>query len=338
MLATWIPIGLLVALLALTSCDGTTPQEPPPFQYPPPYCEINQCSFQLAYVWAGNIMVFDGATGGTRQLTTSDVNNTDLDAEWSPDGTRIALTRYSAVGGPGSSTPAATTNVYVMNADGSGVMRVTGGAAGSLKRSHSPTWSPRGDAIAFSSDGGPCSEWECGALAIYVQELSEGSVARSVAWQGLDPAWSPDGSRIAFVGLTGGDYPGALRLVNPDGSGLTEVPLAISGVLSGLTWSPDGTRIALSACNPACNIYVVRPDGSGLIQLTTSDHECESGVFEAVCGADSPTWSSDGTRIAYARASLDGEGRIMMIPADGGEPVVLVGHGAARGHQPSWRP
>ena len=321
MRATRIPIGLFVALLALTSCDGTLPQEPAPR------------SFELAYWLAGNILIFDGATGGTRQLTIDGAPNLLADPEWSPDGSRIAFTRYSGVGGSPWSSPPATADVYVMFADGTGMTRVTGNAAGSLVWSRSPTWSPRGDAIAFSGDKGLCV-YECGALAIYVQELSEGNVPRSVAPEGLDPAWAPDGSHIAFIGLTGGDYPGSLRLVNPDGSGLTEVPLAISGFffLGGPTWSPDGTRIALSACNPVCNIYVVRPDGSDLIQLTTSVLDCSG------CGALAPAWSPDGTRIAYTAVQHDESGtqlgRIMAIPADGGEPVTLV----ALGYQPSWRP
>jgi hypothetical protein len=296
------------------------------------YCEAGQCSFELAYSLDGNVLIFDGATGGIRQLTNDDVPMLPSPA-WSPDGGRIAFTRYSGVGGSGWSSPPATADVYVMYADGTGMTRVTGNAAGSLVWSHSSTWSPRGDAIAFSGDKGACV-YECGALAIYVQELSEGSVPRSVAPEGFAPAWSPDGSRIAFVGLTGGDYPGSLRLVNPDGSGLTEVPLAIDGfhLLGGLDWSPDGTRIAISACNPVCNIYVVRPDGSGLIQLTTSVLDCSG------CGALTPAWSPDGTRIAYTAFHYNESGtqlaRIMAIPAAGGEPVTLV----APGTSPSWRP
>jgi Tol biopolymer transport system component len=176
--------------------------------------------------------------------------------------------------------------------------------------------------------------YECGALGIYVQELREGSVPRYVGPDGLDPAWSPDGSRIAFVGLTGGDYPGSLRVVNADGSGLTEVPLALSGflILGGPAWSPDGTRIALSVCNQGCNIYVVRPDGSDLTQLTTGVHD------RIWCGAVTPAWSPDGTRIAYTSVQYSECGtpwaRIMEIPAEGGEPVTLVD----AGWSPSWRP
>lgn len=294
-------------------------------------CEPGQCSFELAYWLAGNILIFDGATGGTRQLTIDGAPNLLAAPEWSPDGSRIAFTRFSGVGGSGWSSPPATADVYVMFAEGTGMTRVTGNAAGSLVWSRSPTWSPRGDAIAFSGDKGLCV-YECGALAIYVQELSEGSVPRSVAPEGLAPAWSPDGSRIAFIGLTGGDYPGSLRLVNPDGSGLTEVPLAIGGLLEGLSWSPDGTRIAFSVCNLVCDIHVVWPDGSGLIQLTTSVHLCD------FCGARSPAWSPDGLSIAYTAVQYNESGtswaRIMEIPADGGEPVTLVDSGWL----PSWRP
>lgn len=267
------------------------------------YCQAGQCSFELAYSLNGNILIFDGATGGIRQLTNDGLSH---DPAWSPDGKRIAFARYILGDEPRWS-------VYVMNSDGSGVTRVTGPGF------RSPTWSPQGNALAFSSwSSASCpGDRYCGA--IYVQELSEGSVIRQVAASGFEPAWSADGSRIAFVGHNGlindEDYY-SLRLVSPDGSGLTEITPSTWFYTTSPTWSPDGTRIAFSMGG---HIYVVRDDGTGLTQLTTH------------WGALTLAWSPDGTRVAYG--TRDNVITIMEILAGGAGPTIMISGGS-----PSWRP
>ena len=284
-------------------------------------CEPAQCNFQLAYQFEDNIFVVDGPTQVIRQLTSTGTNR---DPAWSPDGSRLAFVRDN--GGEG------WRDIAVMNADGSNVTRVIApeyySDPGSSEQYPvwvaSPTWSPRGDALAFVSCSNECS--------LFVQQLSDGG-RRLVAAPGFpggvvfgsSAVWSPDGNRIAFFGfhglLIGGDdtpfY--SLRLANADGSGVTEIVPVTGANMEGATWSPDGTRIAFSMNS---DIYVVHADGSGLRRLTT------------YAFAESPAWSPDGTRIAYARFSSDPEPRIMAIPAAGGEPVMLV----APGTRPSWRP
>ena len=91
-------------------------------------------------------------------------------------------------------------------------------------------------------------------------------------------AWSPDGKWIAFVRPYG-----KLFLVHPDGSGLHTVPLQIpegTGAQNP-SWSPDGTLIVFSLQRAdAAEIYVVRPDGSGLRRVTAA----------AGAQAESPDW------------------------------------------------
>jgi Tol biopolymer transport system component len=90
-------------------------------------------------------------------------------------------------------------------------------------------------------------------------------------------AWSPDGEWIAFIGADG-----TLGLVHPDGSEQHAIPLgpdiAIDGATGGATWSPDGAWIAFSA-RPAGgddpDIFVVRPDGSELQQVTDTPSVAE---------------------------------------------------------------
>jgi TolB protein len=93
-------------------------------------------------------------------------------------------------------------------------------------------------------------------------------------------------------------------------------------------WAPDGTRIAfVGAVGEAGEIFVVRPDGGGLTQVT------HVGNSDAEVGA--PVWSPDGTRIAY----VDGQNfRLMVVNADGTGLRALAGSVSYAFPIPSWSP
>jgi Tol biopolymer transport system component len=138
------------------------------------------------------------------------------------------------------------------------------------------------------------------------------------------PAWSPDGSRIAFVkGRT-------LSTVALDGTGRTVVLRQVDRDIWWPAWSPDGTRLAFvtdTETRPA--LEVVRADGTGLRWLT--------GGLDDNFGA--PAWSPDGTRLATVRGEFDQ--RIDVVRADGTGRRTLrhvLLEGAEWGGTPTWSP
>src|SRR5207247_8008882 len=107
-------------------------------------------------------------------------------------------------------------DIYVMNADGSGVSRLTNTPATDID----PAWSPDGRRIAFASDGDGTHR----IYDIYVMNADGSGVTRLTndpvtAW---GPAWSPDGTKIAFESYRDGN--GEIYVMMPDGSAGTTRP------------------------------------------------------------------------------------------------------------------
>ena len=168
--------------------------------------------------------------------------------------------------------------------------------------------------IAFASERDGNSD-------IYIMDADGGNVRQLTdsPEEARAPAWSPDGSQIAFASGpslgTRGVY-----VMNADGS---NVRLLTNRAVPGtsLTWSPDGTEIAferLSGYGPG--IYVMNADGGNVRQLT-----------DAWTSNLSPDWSPDGTQIAFS--SFD----IYVMDADGGNLRRLT-DGSGSDWAPAWSP
>ena len=126
------------------------------------------------------------------------------------------------------------------------------------------------------------------------------------------PAWSPDGSRIAFHSLRDGNL--EVYTVDPDGSNpvnLTNDPAADSRP----AWSPDGASIAFSSRRNGgdIDIFTMNADGSAPVDITRNEAYADYW----------PAWSPDGTRIAFA-SNRDGDFDIYVMDADGSNPVNLT--------------
>lgn len=138
------------------------------------------------------------------------------------------------------------------------------------------------------------------------------------------PAVSPDGQTIAVASRLGGSW-GGIYLLDRFGKGRTTL-VSHSTFDGSPAWSPDGTKLALRSELPGPSgsygrIFVINRDGTGLRQVSpeTVDYTYDDG----------PTWSPDGTRIAYSH-----NGVLTVINADG-TGVTSLGIG---GMYPAWSP
>ncbi len=148
----------------------------------------------------------------------------------------------------------------------------------------------------------------------------------------FSPAWSPDGSKIAFS-RDGGYQRRDIYVMNADGSSQIRLTGG-DGFYDMPSWSPDGTKIAFTS-QPYRNsdIYVMNADGSNPVRLTVDDADPAYDF--------SPAWSPDGARIAFSsdRAGVEGAESsfdIYVINADGSNPVRLTNTGG--NSEPAWSP
>jgi Tol biopolymer transport system component len=140
------------------------------------------------------------------------------------------------------------------------------------------------------------------------------------------PAWSADGSQIAFfTNRDAGDY----EVYKMDADGANPVRLTTSGGDDGgPAWSPNGAKIAFhSARDGTFEIYSMNADGSSQTRLTP----LANGGFEA-----DAEWSPDGTKIVFW-SDTDGDSDIYTMNADGSGRTQLTFNGASDTH-PVWSP
>jgi len=144
-----------------------------------------------------DIWFVDRITGNRTNLTNNS-NITDADPAWSPDGSEIAFNRQFT-----DANSNFINEIYMMNADGSNIRRLTFG----LTNVQALSWSPDGSEIAFSAN-----------QDIYVMHADGSNIRQLTSNPALDyvPEWSPDGRRITFESDRNGSWD--LYVIHADGT------------------------------------------------------------------------------------------------------------------------
>ena len=215
---------------------------------------------RVAFV-GGDILVVNLADGSIANLTNHLGGSSPA---WSPDGATIAFT----------SNRDGLTELYVMNADGSSVRRLTD----HIGFNGRPAWSPDSSRIALGC------ELEIGNQDICTINADGSGLVRLTTDPARDSGAVFTSGRIAFVTERFG--PETIAVLDDEGT--------VRGVSEGTdpAWSPDGTRIAFTNRG---DVFVVAAAGGTAINLTKD-----------ALGYYGPVWSPDGGEVAFGGTSIVG--------------------------------
>jgi Tol biopolymer transport system component len=215
-------------------------------------------------------------TGGRVRPLVASSGTDECCAAWSPAGSKLAFDRF------GTNSPF---TVVVSQADGSNAHEIAVGIR--------PVWSPGGREIAYTSSPSP------GPTRIYLVRPNGTNKRRASSLGIVDarsPAWSPDGSRLAFNAERTYPSPHFIDVVGADGR--TEHRLATVGAsTSGPAWSPDGRLIAFSTENDRyTKLLVASSDGKTTRTLLKRSTPSLNSI-------DAIGWAGNGKTIAFAAAT-----------------------------------
>jgi Tol biopolymer transport system component len=267
---------------------------------------------QAAFPGANGPIVFEEALSSGFYTVNSDGSGRTLilpaagtrtdDPAYSPDGAKLVYSRGL--------------NLWVAGADGSAPRQVTTGT----NNDQGAAFSPDGRQLVFTRIA------EGDLFVVNLDGTGLRNLTNDPEGQEYEPAWSPDGTRIAYQRDTSAGE-GSIYSIAADGTGRTSLTPEQSPAptcdpdhksrSSDPSWSPDGTRIAFTGSSVCVgtqsqygtDIWIMSPTGAGKVNLTANDRVSES----------EPHWSPDGTRIAFLsdRDEAEGPGDVYVMNVNG---------------------
>lgn len=157
-------------------------------------------------------------------------------------------------------------------------------------------------------------------------ETRENGPITSNTQNDFDPAWSPDGRKIAFSSSSATDVD--IYVIRSDGSGEMNLTNNPDGADRWAAWSPDGRKIAFAVqtFDGTSSIWVMDSDGSNPTQLT-----------EATSANAHPAWAPDGSQIVFD-SNRDGNLELYSMNPDGSNETRLTNTALTHEENPNWSP
>jgi len=275
----------------------------------------------IAFVRDGDIHTMTPDGGDVRRLTST---GDAFFQSWSADGRRLVFMRFVRPAGSDADAPPDRGELWTMDADGGDKRRLLSRRGRFFV---APRFSPDGQTVVT----GRCMKAGCWVFRVRIDGTGLTRLFGSRTREAMHPGLSPNGEALALWSArkTRRAKP-AIYAGSADASDLRRLtPPRLEACCP--DWAPDGSALVFHshACDPDCprraEIWMVRPDGSGLKRLTNTRrlHDVD------------PTWSPDGTSIAFERRSANSRRRsIYVMSASGGRPRLLE----RRGELPRWGP
>ena len=277
----------------------------------------------FALPWQGQIQLLAAEGGWPVPLTSTPGGKSGLD--WSPDGSLLAFSANGAI--------------FTVPAGGGQPVRVTDGARGSgdprTAADRSPQWSPKGNWILFET-----GRRGNGDIAAASRDgLTTNLLTSSPSDEG-NAAWSPDGTKIAYIDRSPEHFSGELLVADFD-----EATGRIRGTPRVLFRSPDDRGGGWSIRKPAWSrdgrflAVVLQTSGWDKIYLISADGGAPRPLTDGPGEDENPVFSRDGRWLAFVSNRETPEQRhIWVVSSDGGKPRRLTTESGGTESSPQWSP
>lgn len=300
--------GGAAVLLAMTASSVVPPS---PATATPPGAEG-----LIAYVapnpdHANSLEIYTIAADGTSRTNLTNDPARDQDPAWSPDGSRLAFS---------STRDGAHLDIWVVNADGSGLTNLTplADSTESGQAGIEPTWSPDGTKIAYSYQGD-----------VWVMDATTGAGKQNLTHDpalpaaGHSPAWSPTSDTIAYV------REGDIWVMSASGANKRQLTATTGALTTEKTpdWSPDGLRLVYDRSG---QIWTMNSDGTQQTVIAAGPDQ----------GGTAPVWSPEGDWIVFSSSGYTAPNGpdLFLARPDGTSIRQVANTGPGSDAAPAWQP